>query len=196
MKSQGILGEILQNSIRKGGYEKIKDAADMFGLPYETLRKTVSENHIPRDPTLLEYSKFFNIDAGLIIRVAQQSRFERKTGTPLESLGRVGESSADNAKLQSMLAAADAETLISAIESFFNLVIRGTDIEEKIKEYEENKPTKGKIRKWNRENKESATKNSRSALLCFFDAISLAQDDREFIVRLISNMKTIKPNMA
>jgi len=190
MKSQSILGEILQNSIRKGGYEKIKDAADQFGLPYETLRKTVSENHIPRDPTLLEYARYFKIEPGLIIRVAQQSRFERKTGTSLDELSSVGECDVDNAKVQSMLAAADAEVLISVVESFFNIVIRGTSIEEEIREYEHSKPTKGKIRRWNKENKEPPTKNIRSALICLIDVISLPEEDKDFIFRLIKNMKT------
>ncbi len=176
MKSQRVLGDIINNSIKKSGYERIKDAADEFGLAYETLRKTVSESHIPRDPTLLEYAEHFNIDPALIIRVAQQSRFERKTGKPLESLGEVNESDVIKLKEEAQERLISAEKLIAALEGFFDIKIKGTGVEAKIIAHDAASPKK----------KDGSLRQS---ILHFFDAVNLSDEDQSVLTRMISNMK-------
>jgi len=61
------LAEILKARIAEMGYSDIKDFARAHDVPYELLRKVISNSHLPKDKTLELYAEKFGLDLTLLI---------------------------------------------------------------------------------------------------------------------------------
>ena len=57
------IATLLKNRIEALGYSDIKECARDYGLPYELLRKVISNGHIPKDSTLQMYAEKMGLDA-------------------------------------------------------------------------------------------------------------------------------------
>ena len=68
------LAEILKNRIREMGYDDLKECARKFDIPYELLRKVISDNHLPKDKTLLYYAETFGLNAAELISTTYRQR--------------------------------------------------------------------------------------------------------------------------
>ncbi len=68
------LAEMLKRRIRELGFEDIKECARQHGIPYELLRKVISDGHIPKDKTLLSYAEKLGLDPSELIRTAYRQR--------------------------------------------------------------------------------------------------------------------------
>jgi SOS-response transcriptional repressor LexA len=68
------LAEMIKRRIRELGFEDIKDCARAYEIPYELLRKVISDGHIPKDKTLLFYAEKLEMDAEELIRTAYRQK--------------------------------------------------------------------------------------------------------------------------
>jgi len=68
------LAGLLKERIQQLGYEDIKDCARDLGLPYELLRKVISDDHIPKDKTLLFYAEKLGMAASELIQAAYRQK--------------------------------------------------------------------------------------------------------------------------
>ena len=68
------IAEILKRRIDELGVDDLKDCARQFDLPYELLRKVISDGHMPKDKTLLLYAKAFDLNAAELISTAYRQR--------------------------------------------------------------------------------------------------------------------------
>ncbi len=68
------IADQLRKRIRELGFEDIKDCARKFDIPYELLRKVISEGHLPKDKTLLFYADKFGLDPAELISTAYRQR--------------------------------------------------------------------------------------------------------------------------
>lgn len=68
------IAEVLRGRIRELGFDDIKECARKFDVPYELLRKVISDGHLPKDKTLLFYAEQFGLDAGELIGQAYRQR--------------------------------------------------------------------------------------------------------------------------
>ena len=72
------LAELIKRRIRDLGYDDIKDCARAYDIPYELLRKVISDGHIPKDKTLLFYAEKLDMDAEELIRTAYRQKAPRE----------------------------------------------------------------------------------------------------------------------
>ena len=87
------LAELIKRRIRELGFEDIKECARRHDIPYELLRKVISDGHIPKDKTLLFYAEKLGMDAEELIRTAYRQRapqemshmFEKRPARPKPS---------------------------------------------------------------------------------------------------------------
>ncbi|MCZ6474541.1 MAG: hypothetical protein O7E56_11785 [SAR324 cluster bacterium] len=68
------LAEVLRNRIQEMGFEDIKECARQFDVPYELLRKVISDGHLPKDKTLLFYAEKFGLNAADLISIVYRQR--------------------------------------------------------------------------------------------------------------------------
>jgi SOS-response transcriptional repressor LexA len=68
------IASILKQRIESLGYADIKECARDFDLPYELLRKVISNGHLPKDKTLLFYAEKLGLDAEELIRTAYRQK--------------------------------------------------------------------------------------------------------------------------
>jgi SOS-response transcriptional repressor LexA len=72
------LAELIKRRIRELGFEDIKECARAYDIPYELLRKVISDGHIPKDKTLLFYAEKLGMDAEELIRTAYRQKAPRE----------------------------------------------------------------------------------------------------------------------
>ncbi|NIU07121.1 MAG: hypothetical protein GWO40_23100, partial [Gammaproteobacteria bacterium] len=65
---------ILRDRIAALGYTDIKECARDYDIPYELLRKVISNGHIPKDKTLLFYAEKLALDAEDLIATAYRQK--------------------------------------------------------------------------------------------------------------------------
>lgn len=65
---------LLKQRIEALGYSDLKECARDFGIPYELLRKVISNGHIPKDKTLLTYAEKLGLDATNLITAAYRQK--------------------------------------------------------------------------------------------------------------------------
>lgn len=68
------IATLLKNRIQQLGYSDIKECARKFDLPYELLRKVISNGHIPKDKTLLYYAETLGLDKTELISTAYRQK--------------------------------------------------------------------------------------------------------------------------
>lgn len=68
------LAEILRKRIQELGFEDLKECARSFEIPYELFRKVISDGHLPKDTTLLNYAEKFGINAAELISTAYRQK--------------------------------------------------------------------------------------------------------------------------
>jgi SOS-response transcriptional repressor LexA len=68
------IASLLKQRIESLGYTDIKECARDFDLPYELLRKVISNGHVPKDKTLLLYAERLGMDAEELIRTAYRQK--------------------------------------------------------------------------------------------------------------------------
>jgi len=68
------VADILKKRIQELGFEDVKECARQFDLPYELLRKVISDGHMPKDKTLLFYAEAFKLNAAELISTAYRQR--------------------------------------------------------------------------------------------------------------------------
>ena len=68
------IASLLKERIQALGYSDIKECARDFDLPYELLRKVISNGHVPKDKTLLLYAEKLGMDAEQLIRTAYRQK--------------------------------------------------------------------------------------------------------------------------
>lgn len=68
------IAERLRNRIRELGFDDIKECARKFDVPYELLRKVISDGHLPKDKTLLFYAEKFGLNAADLISSVYRQR--------------------------------------------------------------------------------------------------------------------------
>jgi SOS-response transcriptional repressor LexA len=78
------VAEILRERIQELGFADIKECARAYEVPYELLRKAISEGHMPKDKTLLFYAEKFELDAAQLIEAA----YRQKAPEPVQHLFR------------------------------------------------------------------------------------------------------------
>jgi SOS-response transcriptional repressor LexA len=79
------LAELIKRRIRELGFEDIKECARRYDIPYELLRKVISDGHIPKDKTLLFYAEKLGMDAEALIRTAYRQRAPQGFGHMFDS---------------------------------------------------------------------------------------------------------------
>lgn len=86
------LADLLKSRIHELGFTDIKECARRYEIPYELLRKVISDGHIPKDRTLLLYAEKLGLDAGELISTAYRQKapnqvqhlFRRGAATAIE----------------------------------------------------------------------------------------------------------------
>lgn len=68
------LANLLKNRIEALGYQDIKECARELDIPYELLRKVISNGHVPKDKTLLYYADKLGLDATELIATAYRQK--------------------------------------------------------------------------------------------------------------------------
>jgi len=68
------LSELLKNRIAELGFQDIKECARSFDIPYELLRKVISDGHLPKDKTLQLYAEKLGLDLGELIATTYRQR--------------------------------------------------------------------------------------------------------------------------
>lgn len=68
------IANILKERIAELGYTDIKECARDFDIPYELLRKVISNGHLPKDKTLLFYAEKLGLDPTDLIGTAYRQK--------------------------------------------------------------------------------------------------------------------------
>jgi SOS-response transcriptional repressor LexA len=68
------LADLLKAHIEELGFQDIKDFARAYDVPYELLRKVISNGHLPKDKTLLYYAERFQMDPSELIQAAYRQK--------------------------------------------------------------------------------------------------------------------------
>ena len=68
------IASLLKNRIQALGYSDIKECAREFDIPYELLRKVISNGHVPKDKTLLFYADKLGLDPEVLISTAYRQK--------------------------------------------------------------------------------------------------------------------------
>jgi SOS-response transcriptional repressor LexA len=68
------LAEVLRSRIRELDFDDIKECARQYDIPYELLRKVISDGHLPKDKTLLFYAEKFGLNAADLISMVYRQR--------------------------------------------------------------------------------------------------------------------------
>lgn len=68
------LAEVLKRRIQELDYADLKECARERDIPYELFRKVISDNHLPKDKTLLLYAEKLDIEAQLLLSTAYRQR--------------------------------------------------------------------------------------------------------------------------
>jgi len=68
------IANILKKRIEELGYQDIKECARDLEIPYELLRKVISNGHIPKDSTLEFYAGALGLDRGELIQTAYRQK--------------------------------------------------------------------------------------------------------------------------
>lgn len=76
------LADLLKAKIAELGFEDIKDFARSYDVPYELLRKVISNGHLPKDKTLMFYAERFGMDPTELV----QATYRQKAPEPVAHL--------------------------------------------------------------------------------------------------------------
>jgi SOS-response transcriptional repressor LexA len=76
------LADLLKARIEELGFEDMKDFARAYEVPYELLRKVISNGHLPKDKTLMFYAERFGMDPSEVI----QAVYRQKAPEPVAHL--------------------------------------------------------------------------------------------------------------
>jgi SOS-response transcriptional repressor LexA len=68
------IANLLKSRIQALGYGDIKECARDFDIPYELLRKVISNDHLPKDKTLLIYAEKLGLDATELLSTAYRQK--------------------------------------------------------------------------------------------------------------------------
>ncbi|MCH8844306.1 MAG: hypothetical protein IID61_15205, partial [SAR324 cluster bacterium] len=68
------IAELIKKRVKSLGFDDIKECARVYDIPYELLRKVISDGHIPKDKTLLFYAGKLELDANELIATAYQQK--------------------------------------------------------------------------------------------------------------------------
>ena len=68
------LAEVLKRKIQELGYADLKECARARDIPYELVRKVISDNHLPKDKTLLLYAEKLGIEPQVLLSAAYRQR--------------------------------------------------------------------------------------------------------------------------
>lgn len=68
------ISTLLKKRIEQLGYPDLKECARDFEIPYELLRKVISNGHIPKDKTLLFYAEKLGLDETELISTAYRQK--------------------------------------------------------------------------------------------------------------------------
>ena len=68
------ISTLLKNRVEHLGYQDLKECARDFEIPYELLRKVISNGHIPKDKTLLFYAQKLGLDETDLISTAYRQK--------------------------------------------------------------------------------------------------------------------------
>ena len=68
------LADLLKAKIEELGFEDIKEFARAYDVPYELLRKVISNGHLPKDKTLMFYADHFGMDPSDLIQAAYRQK--------------------------------------------------------------------------------------------------------------------------
>ncbi len=68
------IADMLKRRIEELGYEDIKECARDLDIPYELLRKVISNGHVPKDKTLLYYAEKLGLDPAELLSAAYRQR--------------------------------------------------------------------------------------------------------------------------
>lgn len=68
------LASLLRDRIEALGYSDIKECARDYDIPYELLRKVISNGHIPKDKTLALYAEKLGLDATELLMNAYRQK--------------------------------------------------------------------------------------------------------------------------
>lgn len=74
------LATLLKQRVQELGYADIKECARERDIPYELLRKVISDGHIPKDNTLLMYAEHLGLEPQLLIGTAYRQRAPSEIG--------------------------------------------------------------------------------------------------------------------
>jgi hypothetical protein len=85
------IAEVLRKRIRELGFEDIKECARKFDVPYELLRKVISDGHLPKDKTLLFYAEQFGLNAAELITTVYRQRAPAHLQHLFEGAGAISE---------------------------------------------------------------------------------------------------------
>ena len=69
-----VLADVLKNQVALLGYRDLKQCALDLDLPYELLRKVISEGHLPKEKTLMLYADKLGISAQLLLETVYRQR--------------------------------------------------------------------------------------------------------------------------
>ncbi len=94
------LADIIKGRIAELGYSDLKHCARDYDIPYELLRKVVSEGHLPKEKTLLLYAEKLGIQAGLLL----ETTYRQRAPVPLQGWHTEGMTSAKPAAVERGLA--------------------------------------------------------------------------------------------
>ena len=68
------IAELIKKRVKSLGFDDIKECARVYDIPYELLRKVISDGHIPKDKTLLFYAGKLELDVNELIATAYQQK--------------------------------------------------------------------------------------------------------------------------
>ncbi len=68
------LADILKTRIQELGFQDIKECARRHDIPYELLRKVISDGHLPKDKTLQLYADKLELELGELISTTYRQR--------------------------------------------------------------------------------------------------------------------------
>ena len=72
------LQKLIRKRIEELGYKRLKQCARARGVPYELLRKVVSDGHIPKDSTLTLYAERLGMSEEVLYQAAYSERMPRR----------------------------------------------------------------------------------------------------------------------
>lgn len=72
--SMKTIATILRERIAALGYSDLKECARDYDIPYELLRKVISNGHLPKDKTLLFYAEKLGLDSTDLLRAVYRQK--------------------------------------------------------------------------------------------------------------------------